>query len=236
MDGVVLSKYTDAHIQKTWLKSTLAVWRATIRDIEQGQPDDREWIDAMWRDLGWSWFIDSRGDKGYDEAPESWCGAGLAWIGRHRFGEHLEPHLCVDARLRSDIASQVLPGTDRMFDRARWKDLGFDKWPGIDANEISVTDTAEHLSPGVICTVGDDRDGSHIVMVEAVNADNGTYRTVECNAYGVLGDGFYGEGIVRRYDAGLVFGYNRTEHAVKARKIEDIRCIYTPSSEWFAGI
>lgn len=203
-----------------------------IRDIDPHQPDDRDWIEMMWRDLGWGdWFLDARGGEGYDEAPESWCGAGPAWVGRHRVGEFLEEQMCMDIQLHSDLASWLLPGTDRLYDQSRWDkyDLSF---PGIDAEELTDEEISDILQPGFICTVGEGEDGSHIIMVDEVN--EGTLDTLEANAHGVIGNGLYGEGYVRRYDT-TVEGYDGKKHRVKPREFGELKMIYPPQPEWWVG-
>lgn len=228
---------TDRVVRQAWLSATISTWRATIRDIEDGQPDDREWIGAMWRDLGWgSWFLDERGGPGYDEAPESWCGAGLAWIGRHRIGEHIEPderRQCVDLRIHPHIASQILPGTDRMYDRDKWGEIDLE-FPGLEADKLPANDLYQALEPGVIVTRGSGPDGSHIMMVHEVDRKSRTFNTVECNAFGVLGDEKYGEGIVRRYDT-EVEDYQGETHPVEPRSVAEIKMIYPPTVEWCVG-
>lgn len=232
--------YTDVQLRLAWHEAMLSTWKTNIRDIEAGQPDERLWIDAMWRDLGWGdWFL---GDDGYNEDPESWCGAGLAWVGRHRIGDFLDPDMCIDVRLDSHVASQILPGTDKMYDRSKWQPVGDGEWPGIEylgGDGAGASPWQQlPLGPGVIATTGSGADGSHILMIDQVRETDAGIRidTVECNGWGVLGDGHYGEGIVRRYDAGEVPDYDGELHPVQARTLDEIRCVYPPSRAWFAGL
>jgi len=226
--------YTDADIRRAWLDAFRALWAETIRDIEPGQPDERDWIDQMWRDLGWAWLVDSRGEPGYDEAPESWCGAGPAWVGCYRLGDHLEADQCVDAWLREDIAKKILPGTGRLYDANRWRDIGFAEWPGTTFEDGAA---ASAIEPGVIVTVGDGADGAHIVMVDDVIEYEGApaVETIEANGWGVLGDGRYGEGIIRRYDV-EVPDYQGNTYQVEPRKLNEVKCLYAPTTEWVEGL
>lgn len=227
--------YPIEEIRRSWRDAVAATVDAVVRDIDPGQPDDRMWIDSMWRDLGWGWYIDSHGDEGYDEAPESWCGAGPAWVARHRLGEFLEPNQCVDVWLDPCVASEILPGTDRMYDPSRWEKCGIEPWPGHKAWHIDDRKIAELLRPGVLFTVGTGTDGSHICMVDEVDAAAGTVDTLEANSDGVIGDGRYGEGYVRRYDT-TVEDYAGELHDVEPRSFDEIRVIYPVPLAAFHGV
>lgn len=216
-------EYDADTIRTAWRDAVAATIDMNIRDIHDGQPDDREWIDMMWRDLGWGWYIDSRGDEGYDEAPESWCGAGLAWAGRHRLGEHIEPDMCVDLSLSSCIASEILPGTGRMYDSGRWRECGVES-PRLDPKSMTHNEVRSVLGPGVIFTVGDEADGSHIVMVDELT-DDGRIRTLEANSFGVVGDDHYAEGFVRRFET-TAEDYRGDLHDVEPRSVDEIVQIY----------
>lgn len=233
MAGGRFVKYALDDIHRTWRDAVAATVDSVIRDIDPGQPDDRAWIDAMWRDLGWGWYIDSHGDEGYDEAPESWCGSGPAWVARHRLGEFLEPDQCVDVALRADVASKILPGTGRMYDRDRWETLGIE-WPGIVARNRAASELGAILRPGVLFTVGDEADGSHICMVDKVNDDE-TVNTLEANSHGVIGDGRFGEGYVRRYET-TAKDYTGSVHTVHPRRFDEIKVIYPIPRSAFRGL
>jgi hypothetical protein len=191
-------------IRQAWLDAALQLWSEPVRDISPRHDDDRERIGDIWRALGWEWFIDSRGADGYDEAPESWCGAGQAYIATQ---------MIEGIRLHPTIAQEVMPGTDRLYDASRWPDEA----PRPDG---SIDDVA----PGVIATVGDGPDGSHIVLVRDIVDDR--YTTIECNGTGILGDGHYGEGVVRRFGADGVEDASGGTHTVRSRPLDGIKQVY----------
>lgn len=233
--------YSTEDIRHAWLSACLSVWSETIRDIDPGQPDERGWIDQMWRRLGavdpdgpdWGSYIDSHGEEGYDEAPESWCGAGPAWAGVRRLGRHLEDDQCVDAQLRPDLACRILPGTGRLGDESRWEDIGLD-FSAL-SPEYSGPSAYDALAPGTLVTVGDGWAGSHIVLVDEVDDEDETFSTVEANGRGELGDGRYGEGWVRRRDVGEIEDYQGQTHTVRPRGFDEIALVFPPQKTWFTG-
>jgi len=171
--------------------------------------------------IGWgSWFLDQRGGLGYDEGPgERWCGIGQAYIASEMLPEMLD----ADVQLHPGIVSKLLPGTDRLYSDRQWRDIGLPR-PSCDPSE---------LKPGMIVTVGDGPDGSHIALVRDIVGDR--YTTIECNGTGVLGDGRYGEGVVRRYDVEGVTDYEGDTHTLRSRAIDDIKQVYPFDERHFVG-
>lgn len=208
-------------IRQAWIDAALKLWEEPILDISPLHDDDRERIDEIWRTLGWGWFVDSRGKEGYDEAPESWCGAGQAYAAT----EILPDVLDADVRLHPTIAKKVMPGTDRLYDASRWP-----------AEAPRPNGSVDDVEPGVIVTVGDGPDGSHVVLVRDVLEDESRYTTVECNGTGVLGSGYYGEGVVRRFNVEEdIEDPSGGTHTVRARPLNGIKQVYPFGPEHFVG-
>lgn len=190
-----MTDHTGQQLREAILDAMLAEWE---RPVVVGEDDDR--ITRYFREIGWGWAIDEHcpGDT-YDEsirqstdAPLDWCGLGIAWVGVHRLGHHLEEGQCVPVRLHREVANTVLPSTYRKDKRGPmefWDDIEPDPPDPVGVDEIR---------PGDIITVETSRGlpyGDHFAVVEE---PCDVIVTVECNGYGQLGDGEDGRGVVRR--------------------------------------
>lgn len=211
-------------LREAIVKSGYDLWSETIRDIQYGQPNDAERIEEICKAVGWGdWFLNPRGKEGYDEAPgERWCGLGVAYI----LSEILPKK--TGYKIHPDIASQILPSTHKLYDRSNWEELGFER-PSA---------TLDDIKKGMIATVGSGPAGSHILIVADVHPDqDGTYETIECNGRdGILGDGKWGEGVIRRFDCKGVEDYNGDPHDVRARKISRIKQLYPLEPKHFVEV
>jgi hypothetical protein len=210
-----------SEIRKAWIDAALQLWEEPVRDIQRGQPKDPDRIQEMCEAIGWGdWFLDNRGSAGYDEGPgERWCGIGQAYIA----SEMLPEVLGADVELHPDVVAKLLPSTDKLYAESRWQNVGLPR-PSAEPEDIE---------PGMIVTVGNGPDGSHVVLVRDVVGDR--YTTIECNGTGVLGDGRYGEGVVRRYDVEGVTDYEGDAHTVRSRPISGIKQVYPFGAEHFVG-
>lgn len=168
-------------------------WRHRVRDFADDQEATPHLIQRYFEEPGWSWFLDQYSDGTYTEqwkqhGYQEWCGLFVAFCGL-RLGDQLDDSACVDARLRDDVAAEVLPSTKRLASPKQWCDgcPEFDR-PG-----------KMKLRRGDVITVGDGADGSHICLVREHRQPHNTFvQTVEGNAYGQLGSGTWGEGVVKR--------------------------------------
>ena len=100
----------------------------------------------------------------------SWCGAFLAY--------------CYTS-VRFNIRHKIFPSCYRLYQN----------W-GKTSRRINVDD----MAPGdivIVYTAKRSRQGDHITLCTEAPC-NGTFTTVEGNAYGTLGDGEYGQGVITR--------------------------------------
>jgi hypothetical protein len=100
----------------------------------------------------------------------SWCGAFYAW--------------CEGGALKREIRRKILPSTYRLWENYR----GTDRAVALD-----------DIQRGDVVVIGrgkGKRWGQHICR--AIDVDETHVTTIEGNAHGVLGDGSWGEGVVRR--------------------------------------
>lgn len=213
-------EFSKERIKFAILQAALAEWRRPVLDIHPDQPNTRQHIEMYFRDLGWDWFLDSHGEKGYDEPeenPESWCGIGLAWTLRHRLGEFYQEDTCVDVQIKGDIAKKILPGTDRIYSQAKWNEIGL---PYPEQPDI------EDLERGDIVTTGSGVDGSHITIFDGWFKKGEKFDTVEFNGIAELGNGFYGEGVVRSRK-GKIKSYTDTTKKIQPRSVDEICQTYS---------
>lgn len=196
-------EFTTEDFRHAHLRAALALHAEHIVD-ESGSLR----LELMFRRVGWGGFV-ARGYK--NTSKFAWCGIFVAVSGLD-VGDHLVEGQCVAAHLDPGIAKFVLPSTQRLQSSAKWAAAGAKK---AALHDLRWENPDVYLRPGVVATIatreyGDVRDrvGGHYVIVEHVR--DGRVDTVEGNAFGELGDGSWGEGVVRR-------------RGDKARHIEDFR-------------
>ena len=197
--------YTGKELRRALLKSVATEWHRPVHSR-----DDADRVTEYFRGIGWGWAIDEHcpGDT-YDEsirqstdAPLDWCGIGPAWCAVHRVGFHLEAGQCVPVRLRPAIAQHVLPSTYRANSPEHWSRTEADPPAQV---------APEDIEPGDLVTVitrGGKSYGDHFVVARRSPKD-GELPTYEFNAYGELGDGRTGRGVVG-----------------KTRDLDDVRRVY----------
>lgn len=212
--------YTIQQIRQAWLAAALDEWnnprgvdpkRDSVRDDDRGKEGDRDIIGGYFAANGWRAWLDNETGGGYRETPRtSWCGQFQSAMSL-RIGDYIKPGECVPLALDADVARMVLVSTSRLASRAKWNAAGShmpvyfrqtsveNRLQRSDNGTLAAADAV--LLPGVLATVktsGRKPDvGDHIVLIESYNADAGTVDTVEGNGRGTLGDGSYGEGVVR---------------------------------------
>jgi hypothetical protein len=206
----------DIHdIRRGSLDAYDAEWRRPVLDFEPGQsatpgPITRYACETTRGERDY-WCRSIGGE--YDQERElQWCGLGPSWVLSHTLGHHILERQCVDVRLHPVIAYHLLPGTDRMYDRGRWDkyDIAFPEQP-----------TPADIIPTDIITVGDGVDGSHFtIAISEVDAD-GRFRTLEFNGKGLLGNGRYGEGVIKRLPT-KARGYDGRIHPIEPRHVDEI--------------
>lgn len=188
--------YEISKLLNAWRLAALDEWACVVRDT----PDDFDRISGYFRSIGWGFHIAA----GYRNTEKyAWCGVFAGAMGL-RIGDHLEPDKCVPVALDYDVARVVMPSTFRLQSRAKWEQAS-GKMPVKLGNSGLAPLAIEDLRPGMVCTIaardyGDRRNdyGGHVVIVDNVRPAEGLVDTVEGNAHGELGDGAWGEGVVRR--------------------------------------
>lgn len=190
--------YTTEKLGLALVDAALSEWERCIRDIEPGQPDDRDHIERYFTDVAradgrtWQWFLDRYNGRYVERTPtgeyQQWCGLFVAYCAQN-VGVHLERRKSVPITIAPGIAYYVLPGTHRIASAAKWSDA--------QVPEPERPNPAE-AQPGDIFTVGAGSTGSHIGIVTHHPDEHGEFLTVEGNARGVLGDFRIGEGVIRR--------------------------------------
>jgi len=201
--GAVLT-YQIEKLLLAWRFAALAEWGTHVTD-EPGNVE--HFFDAV----GWNFHI----KNGYQNNEKfAWCGIFAGAMGLE-IGHYLEPGQCVPVFLDPDVAKFAFPSTRRLVSAGKWAAAGVspptilrplkNHEPGLGFLSLDL------LKPGMTCTVGNGKKhGTHIVIVDKINPESGTVDTIEGNAHGELGDGSWGEGVVRR----------RGEHA---RPFEEFR-------------
>lgn len=195
-------RYTQRQLGEALVKAALSEWERPVLDIQEGKEDHRDHITRYFTEVtnenggSWRWFLTARhpnNEPKYIEKTasgeyEEWCGLFVAFCVQNLIGYHIEDDKCVPLTIKPGIAYYVLPGTHRIYDSDKWKEAEV-KEP--------MRPKPEQARPGDIFTVGDGPTGTHIGIVRT-KPENGTFKTVEGNAYGTLGDGRYGEGVVTK--------------------------------------
>lgn len=202
-----------------------------IRDTQSGYVGDIERIGSLFARAA-PWALRLMGGT-YDEKHDAsaWCGHTQSNWGLS-VGDHLEPGRCVGVYLDPDIAYNCLASTRRMTSAKKWRAAGHDLLVPINVVQLIIGigtsnagDLAKVLAIPRVCTIvtrhyGDKRDdvGGHFVLVTDYDPVSQTIETLEANAYGLLGNGEYGEGVIKR--VGL------EGEKWDARPVEDLRLIY----------
>lgn len=189
-------EYTSQELREAWVNACLS-------EVGTRSVGDEDRITEYFRGINWGWAIDRHCPDGvYDDevrkkigrsGPLNWCGIGPAYCGVHLVGQFLEDGQCVPVRLLPDIANYVLPSTYRNQSKEIHRSHGLDKATAITLEDIQRGDLA------TVKTGAGIRWGDHIVVVTGKSGAN--VETVEFNAYGDLGNGFNGRGVVRRIRA-----------------------------------
>lgn len=167
-------------------------WTALGAYLTPGYPGDIEVITDYISGNGWQGWLDKYGDGKYTERYEDedgeertmkWCGHFVGAMLR-RVGDEL-----TGVDVRAPLVRFCTPSCSRLASSRKWKEA---KLPEPELLDIM---SAE---PGDIATVGSTKNGTHIVLIVARPNPAGYVDTIEGNAWGELGDGSHGEGVVRR--------------------------------------
>ena len=188
-----------------WRDAAAAEWGRVVRDFDPGQTATPEIIHGYFAANGWERW---NGSVYTENSRTQWCGQFAGAMGQ-RVGMFIDPGVPVvhPVALDPDVAKFAFPSTRRLVSANKWAAAGVSP-PTILLNGSL---TIDKLRPGMTCTIGDGKPhGTHIVIVDKINPESGTVDTIEGNAHGELGDGSWGEGVVRR----------RGEHA---RPFEEFR-------------
>lgn len=168
-------------------------WTAAGAYLAGGYPGDIETITEYIAGNGWQGWLDRYGagkytekytDEHGEERTMKWCGHFVGAMLRRVAGE-LDGH-SVD--IRAGVVRYCLPSCARMASAAKWREAKLPQPENIDI---------WRARPGDIATVGHGKDGSHIVLIAGATSSAGSVDTLEGNAWGTLGDGTQGEGVVR---------------------------------------
>ena len=161
------------------MKNAQREWDLNVSEPPKGQEQPR--IDEYIRSnlgLGWSSADIKHLDKKapYTRDSFSWCGAFAAF--------------CYGDLVPLAMRKKIFPSTFRMYDH--WARSSRNRGKGdIQAGDIVVVWTSQSQSV---------RDkyhyGQHITLCEFVDGDE--IHTIEGNAKGELGDGTWGEGVIKR--------------------------------------
>jgi len=177
------------------IKNAEREWGLNISEPPRGQKEER--IDAYIRSnlgLGWSSADIKHLDKPmpYTRDSFSWCGAFAAF--------------CYGDLVPLALRKKVFPSTYRMYDH--WARSSRNRGvKDIQSGDIVVVWTSEKQSIREKYHYG-----QHITLCEFVDGDE--VHTIEGNAKGELGDGTWGEGVIKR-----------------KRNIKDIAYVYRLLSE-----
>lgn len=189
-------------------------WKIPKDKWEPTTEGDKGHIARIIRSNGGHWDRTMRA-RGYSEAKgDAWCGLGIGHCMRH-VGEFVEPGMCVDLTLDPDIAEHVLPSTYRISVSSFWAKTGHKKIKSLKPEDIQRGDVV------TIVTGENNSYGDHYVIA-LDSPKNGRFDTVEFNGYGLLGNGNYGEGVVKRL-------------AEMGRSLKDVRGVYRFTKEHFEG-
>jgi len=184
--------YTLTQIIEGAILAAELSWEDTIRDTQKGHPGDIMEIERFFHLVDWGWMLARGKDGRYQESKGMmWCGifAGACFV---QAGDFLDTEHCVDVKLKSQIASSCFPSCPRLASERRWEQCGvtpperFDP-KDVQRGDILILDTPRTSRPS----------GDHIMIALGGLQEDGTIPTIEGNAYGTLGDGTYGEGVVK---------------------------------------
>lgn len=229
-------KYTIEALMGAWQSAAVALWQLNIRDDQGGAAGTRDIIGSIFAGVGWSFWI----PDGYKEqnGRNAWCGHTQGYCGLH-VGDWLEPGKCVGVTLDVDIAKNVTPSTARLHSANKWRKAGYSKPNTLNGdwldkmldNEAAAADIKSSVfNRPQLATIaardyGDLRNdyGGHVVLIVGVDFEARSFETIEGNAYGELGDGSWGEGVVRR-------------RGDKARKLSELKRVYLLERQHFETI
>lgn len=220
--------YTIEQLMHAWRDAAGAMWAENIRDTQSGYAGDIDRIGQLFRRAA-PWALDLMGGA-YNEkhSASAWCGHFQSNCGLS-VGAYLESDRCVGVFLDPDIARNCLPSTRRMTYPGKWRKAG-QLAPDFVPGNASRNRLHEVLAIPRVATIaardyGDERNdvGGHFVLITSLN-DDGTFDTIEGNGWGELGDGAYGEGVVKRHG---------TEGKHAAHPLSVLRRIYLFDVEHF---
>lgn len=207
-------------------ESTLERLRLTEDQAQKRHPGDNALIAKLIDQGGAGWMLDDDEDGDgigdYDEANKAyWCGAGAGGV-MAAVGDHLVPGRCIDLRLRRDVGKFIMPSCSRLnsgWSRdakngkpSKLKPLQVMGMPNLvfDSRGVAVG-VADGVRAGQLATCWthslqeplSERPGygDHVVILAGrpVEVDGELLvPTYECNGYGWLGNGKWGEGVVKR--------------------------------------
>lgn len=167
-----------------------AEWKKTVRDDYTDPKTGKVYtfspeIIAYHEDSGAAWPV----ADGYQEAEDFWCGVFAAYC-YSRVGDFLIDGQCVDLRLKPEVAKVALLSTTRLNSPDRWEQAGVPQ---------AIRLEPEDAEPGDLLVFRTGRTGrpwgDHITVGKS-KPKNGEVELFEGNAWGTLGDGSRGEGVV----------------------------------------
>lgn len=202
--------------------ATVRRLKLTSDQVQHKHDGDNHAIAALIHKGGAQWLLakdgpddDEIGDY-YEGNKVYWCGAGASGV-LSSVGDYLLPGQCVDLRLRRDVGKYVMPSCSRLnghgWSRADGlKELQVMGKPQLEFNRRGVAiGMKDSAIPGMVATCwthslsepleGRPDAGDHIVILAGMPVEvDGRLLvpTYECNGYGWLGSGKWGEGVVKR--------------------------------------
>lgn len=185
--------YDISQIRSALVAAAHHQWSQGVVDFQEGEQPTPHLIQCYFEETEWSWFLDKHSDGTYTEkwrahSFQEWCGLFIAYCGL-QVGRYLQNDQCAGVQLDKQIVKKVMPSTERLASPTRWYS---DCPPFAHPGKMK-------LHKGDVITVGDGRHGSHICLVrENRQAGKQLVKTYEGNAYGELGTGERGEGVIRR--------------------------------------
>lgn len=199
-------------IRNAWIDAALA---EHARTVDATTPEGEEIITDYFDRIGWRWAIEKAGGTRFTEGLRKanpglleYCGIFWAAVGME-VGAHMpEPEMMKsflgrfllrmvefepperDLQIHPRVAEYVLPSTYRIEHAGHWGDV-----PEADRVTVQEMKRGDLI---IVSTSGRKAYGDHFAGVVSVDRDAQTVQTVEANAWGVLGDGGEGRGVVRR--------------------------------------
>lgn len=210
------------------VRAALSDWRSGVVDFQPGLDPTPARIRAYFDAAGWAWYLEPSGGE-YTEKTldgyQEWCGLAVAnWLSRA--GDYMADDRCLNAGLKPSLAYYVLPGTSRILGDGKWAEAG------LDPARIRRPDPADIRRGDVVVTANNEGRPSHIVLALGAPGPDGRFETVEGNAYGDLGGGVYGEGVVRLRRAELRRPDGRPKE-IRPRSTDEVVGVARPTLEWF---